>query len=151
MAGNIIPAIATTNAMAASLCVLQAFKVLKNNLEKAKMVFLDRSAARVISSEPLHPPKPECPVCGTAQAKLVFDPARATLNDLVDGVLKKELGYDGEFSINNEVGTLYDPDLEDNLSKKFDELGIKTDTFLTVIDDEEEDPRVNLSLNVVQE
>ena len=39
MAGNFIPAIATTNAMTAGLCVLQAFKVLKGDYLKAKMVW----------------------------------------------------------------------------------------------------------------
>ncbi|KAL8814245.1 MAG: hypothetical protein Q9223_006518 [Gallowayella weberi] len=148
MAGNIIPAIATTNAMTASLCVLQAFKVMKGELNKARMVFLERSGARVINSESLRPPNPGCPVCGVMQSRLVVDPSRATLNDLVVDILKSNLGYGDEFSISNEVGTLYDPDLEDNLSKRFSELGVGADSFLTIIDDDEENPRVNLSLSI---
>ena len=148
MAGNIIPAIATTNAMTASLCVLQAFKIMRGDLKKAKMVFLERSGARVINSESLRPPNPDCPVCGVMQSRLIVDPSRATLNDLVQDILKSDLGYGDEFSINNEVGTLYDPDLEDNLSKKFGELGVNADSFLTIIDDDEENPRVNLSLSI---
>lgn len=38
MAGNIIPAIATTNAMTAALSVLQSLKVFQNDLSHAKMV-----------------------------------------------------------------------------------------------------------------
>lgn len=38
MAGNIIPAIATTNAMTAGLCVLQAFKIMREGSGKGKMV-----------------------------------------------------------------------------------------------------------------
>lgn len=38
MAGNIIPAIATTNAIVAGLCILQAFKVIKGEFDQAKEV-----------------------------------------------------------------------------------------------------------------
>ena len=148
MAGNIIPAIATTNAMTAGLCVLQAFKVMREDLRKARMVFLERTGARVINSDTLKPPNPNCNVCGVTQSRLIIDPARATLNDLVQDVLKSQLGYGDEFSINNEVGTLYDPDLDDNLSKKFSELGVKADNFLTITDEDEANPRVNLSLSI---
>ena len=151
MAGNIIPAIATTNAMAAGLCVLQAFKVMRGDLHKAKMVFLERSTLRVINSEDVRPPNPNCSVCGVKSTTLIIDPTRATLNDLVEGVLKSQLGYGDELSVNNDVGTLYDPDLTDNLEKKFGDLGVKSDSFLTVVDDDEENPRVNLSLIVCEQ
>ncbi|MCJ1288086.1 E1 ubiquitin-activating protein uba2 [Xylographa opegraphella] len=151
MAGNIIPAIATTNAMTAGLCVLQAFKVLRDSLGKARMVFLEQSAARVISSECLRPPNPHCNVCGVTQSRLVVDANRATLNDLVEDVLKLQLGYGEEFSVTNEVGTLYDPELDDNLSKTFSELGIKGDSFLTIIDDDDDNPRVNLTLAIAEQ
>jgi ubiquitin-like 1-activating enzyme E1 B len=41
MAGNIIPAIATTNAIVAGLCVLQSFKVLRGDFSSTKEVSLN--------------------------------------------------------------------------------------------------------------
>ncbi|KAH1394249.1 hypothetical protein LV164_001400 [Aspergillus fumigatus] len=149
MAGNIIPAIATTNAMTAGLCVLQAFKVLKDDFQNAKMVFLERSGARAVNSDSLKPPNPSCPVCSVATARIKIDPERATVNDLVQDVLRLQLGYGEEFSLSNELGTIYDPDLEDNLPKKLSDLGIKNESFLTVVDEEDEQPRVNLELVVL--
>lgn len=147
MAGNIIPAIATTNAMTAGLCVLQAFKVLRSDYARARMVFLTRSTDRVISSEPLSAPKPNCPVCGVCYARIEVDMTRATLEDLVEPILKQQLGYE-EFSISSEAGGLYDPDFEDNLMRKLSNLGINGSTFLTIMDEGDEDTRVNLVLSI---
>lgn len=151
MAGNIIPAIATTNAMTAGLCVIQAFKVLQHQLQKARMVFLVKSNERVISSEPLRPPKPDCPVCSVAQTRLIIDPARATINDLVEDLLRLGLGYSDELSIRTNQGIVYDPDLEENLSKKISEMGIQHGEFVTVVDEEDDNPRVDLVLEIAEE
>ena len=151
MAGNIIPAIATTNAMTAGLCVLQAFKVLKGDYfgaKSAKMIYLERGGPRAMNSESVRPPNPDCTVCGIATSRLQFDPARATLNDLVEDILRLQLGYGEELTVNNEVGTVYDPELDDNLNKKFEDLGIKDESFLTVIDDNENNPRINLQFAI---
>ncbi len=83
-----------------------------------------------------------------AQSRLEVDTSRATLKDLVDDFLRLELGYGEEFSVNNEIGILYDPDLDDNLEKSFTDLGITDESFLTVIDEADDEPRVNLVLSI---
>ncbi|KAF1972921.1 hypothetical protein BU23DRAFT_554763 [Bimuria novae-zelandiae CBS 107.79] len=152
MAGNIIPAIATTNAMTASICVLQAFKVMREELNKAKMVFLaPNGTERRLTTEALSPPNPSCPVCSVAQSTIVVDAKRATLNDLVEGLLRLKLGYGEEFTINSEVGVLYDPEEDANLPKTFIELGLKNDSSITIIDDADEDTRVDLVLHISEQ
>lgn len=148
MAGNIIPAIATTNAMTAGLCVLEAFKVLRDDMSKTKYTFLTQLPDRVTTAGPHGPPNPNCPVCSAAQMTLVVDPSRATLNDLVEDLLRMELGYGEEFSIQSEAGILYDPEEDQNLPKTFGELGLKEDTFITVIDEADDDTKVNLVLSI---
>ncbi|CRG83886.1 ubiquitin-like 1-activating enzyme E1 B [Talaromyces islandicus] len=150
MAGNIIPAIATTNAMTAGLCVLQAFKVLKDDYEHSKMVFLERSGVRAINTDSLRPPNPYCAICSVAQGQVFVDLEHATLNDLVENVIRNKLSYGEEFSINTDAGMIYDPDLEDNLPKKLTELGVKAESLLVVIDEKDEDPFVNVELAVVE-
>ncbi|KAJ6095942.1 ubiquitin-like activating enzyme [Penicillium sp. IBT 16267x] len=152
MAGNIIPAIATTNAMTAGLCVLQAFKVLQGDLANSKMVFLERSGARAINSDSLNPPRPDCGVCSAVHAQVIVDPEQTTLNDIVEGLLRSELGYGEELSIRQESGIIYDPELEGNLPKKLSELGITKDSWIIVVDedDQNQDPRVNLELFIIE-
>lgn len=131
MAGNIIPAIATTNAIVAGLCVLEAFKVLKGQYEQAKEVFLTPFAnARMLASDKSREPNPDCPVCGVYQTRAYVDLEKATLNDLVEHLIKTNLGYgEKDFAISNEVGILYDPDETDNLEKKLSELGMFSPSY----------------------
>ena len=82
---------------------------------------------------------------------LTVDPARATLSNLVDDVLKGQLGYGEEFSVNNEAGQiLYDADEDAQLTKTFSELNLKADSFVTVIDQADDDIKVNVEFSIVE-
>ncbi|KIE02655.1 Molybdenum cofactor biosynthesis, MoeB, partial [Metarhizium majus ARSEF 297] len=150
MAGNIIPAIATTNAIVAGLCILEAFKVLKGDYGQAKEVFLQPFApTRLLGSDTSRKPNPDCPVCSAFNVTIKVDLSRATLNDVVEDIIKKQLGLEEkEFVLNNEVGIVYDADETDNLPKKLSDLGIKGGSFLTVIDEDDDEPLVNIVINI---
>lgn len=147
MAGNIIPAIATTNAITAGLCVLQAFKVLREDYKTARMVFLSRSADRAFSAEKLSPPNPSCEVCGVARTSIEADITRATIGDLVGKVLRSGFGYGEELSVLT-TQLLYDADYDDNQDTPLSELGFGEETFVTIVDDDEDEPRINLVIAV---
>lgn len=81
------------------------------------------------------------------------DATRATLRDLVEGILQLELGYSDEISIMNNTGKLiYDPDEEEQLPKKLSEMEIGNQSSLTIVDDDDQNknPRINLELLVVE-
>lgn len=148
MAGNIIAAIATTNAIIAGVCVLQSFKILRNDLQSTKTIFLSRRPERVFNNESIAKPNPDCSVCGLSQIILEADVTKMTLGDLVDSVLKSTLAYTDEMSILTK-DLIYDPDFEDNVDKTLKDLSIVDGTFVTVIDDDEDDEgrsRNNLSI-----
>lgn len=137
MAGNIIPAIATTNAIIAGVCVLQAYKVIKNDLDNARMVFLSRSSERIFSNDKLSAPNPDCGICGVERLTCNVELSKATLQDIVDW-LKTKLGYDGDFSIVT-TELIYDPDFDDNLEKQLSALNVRNGSFITVHDEGDEE------------
>lgn len=63
--------------------------------------------------------------------------------------MRLELGYgDKEFAVNNESVILYDMDETQNLPNKLRDLGITEDTSLIVVDEDDEDPYVNVRINI---
>ncbi|KAL4446285.1 hypothetical protein ABPG77_003092 [Micractinium sp. CCAP 211/92] len=94
MAGNIIHAIATTNAIVSGLIVLEALKLLAGAPEACHTSFLHQQVSgskRLISRMAAPEPSPACMVCGTATAQLALDTGSWTLQQLVDKVLKRRL------------------------------------------------------------
>jgi ubiquitin-like 1-activating enzyme E1 B len=146
--------IATTNAIVAGLQVLQAFHILKGQVERGlsandaelvqdcRYVNCVRQPSRnglfLIASK-LEPPNPGCYVCRSAIVHVTLNVSSWTLQDWLDKVLKADLGF-LEPALLIEGNVVYEEGEEDyvpNLSKKLQDLprgGIKHGTVLLVED-----------------
>ena len=96
MAGNIIPAIATTNAITAGVVVLQTFKVLQNELDKCKSVYMrlrpNPRQQLLVPEKFLTAPNPNCYVCSAEPAiHLRIDTKRMHIKEFRDEVLIRTL------------------------------------------------------------
>lgn len=96
IAGNIIPAIATTNAMIAGLVVLYAFRVLEEEFDKCVSVNVRQKSIHsktVLSAETtLVPPQSECYVCSARPYVNVFvNVEKMTIREFETEILKKNL------------------------------------------------------------
>jgi len=159
MAGNIIPAIASTNAIIAGMLVLQAIYVLWAEWSKARCVNLSRLSGRVCTIFPPQKPNPACGVCADAYVELGVDPHVVTLQQVLSDVVRAPLaagglayGSGGDFDEDEETelaayeGTrlLLDPDFDDNANKTLIELGLGLGKTLTVVDEDSKWASLNL-------
>ncbi|KAF9210363.1 E1 ubiquitin-activating protein uba2 [Podila verticillata] len=136
MAGNIIPAIATTNAIIAGMMVMLAFKILNKALMECKTSYLVYGGHRpqLIVSEPLAKPNQECYVCRNSYIGLQIDTHKSTVQDLIDCLEENSLS---DIEINENGRVIYDPDFDDNASKTLASLELTDGKFLEVIDDDD--------------
>lgn len=137
IAGNIIPAIATTNAIISALVVIQALHMLAARWDQLRVVSLARRATRLFTSFPPAPPQPQCGVCQDVYMRVGIDPAHTTLQDVLEGV-RTYLGYDEDAFVSISAGTriLYDPDLDDNVGKRLSDLRVQIGDVLAVADED---------------
>ncbi|GAC97279.1 hypothetical protein PHSY_004864 [Pseudozyma hubeiensis SY62] len=150
MAGNIIPAIASTNAIIAGMLVLQALHILSGKWDKTRFITLTRGSDRYISGFPPAQPNPKCGVCQDVYIPIeVSSLTEVTLADVVDRVAKEALGMDEEdLVVYDGARILADPDFEDNLEKSLTEMGLQQGSILTITDEDQRLQAVNVVISV---
>ncbi|OCF35672.1 ubiquitin-like 1-activating enzyme E1 B [Kwoniella heveanensis BCC8398] len=163
MAGNIIPAIATTNAIIAGLIVMQSLNILKtlsssnsgtstetNGASSAgpavRNVFLRTDPAKPLGfSEPQRADQ-KCSVCRDVYIPFRVDLTRCTLGQFVNDIIKnwletasfesREENDELEWTIFEGGRLLADPDFDDNHERTLEDLDIKRGKMLTVRDED---------------
>lgn len=140
---NIIPAIASTNAIIAAACCNEAFKIATNSapclgFDNNYMMYSGNDGIYTYTFK--HEKKDDCPVCGRQARPLAVDPA-STLQHLVDSFALRPEAQLKRASVRAESKTLYmqsPPSLEEqtrpNLAKTLLELGLEDGQQVVVTD-----------------
>ncbi|KAL0581299.1 E1 ubiquitin-activating protein uba2 [Marasmius crinis-equi] len=148
MAGNIIPAIATTNAIIAGLIVLQALHLLRKSHDKLRNVYIQIKPTVPLSTVNLSPPNPACGICRDTYTSVLCDPSRATLGDVVKGVLGDD---EREVSVYEDKRVLSDPDWDDNNDRTLESLNVTRGKFLAIVDEEGDWSTITVGVGVLPE
>lgn len=142
---NIIPAVASTNAIIASMCSIEAFKLATSCSASLNnyMVFNDSDGIYTYTYEAER--KPDCLACSIAAKELLIKNFDITLSDLIDqlcnqdDIMMKSPGL--TTNINGKNKTLYIktvPSIEErtrpNLTKSLTDLGLEENSTIVVAD-----------------
>ncbi|KAK9136295.1 hypothetical protein Syun_015625 [Stephania yunnanensis] len=151
IAGNIVHAVATTNAIIAGLIVIEAIKVLRNERNKLRMTYCLEHPSRKMLLMPVEPfePNKSCYVCSETPLSLEINTSCSKLRDFVEKIVRNKLGMNFPLIMHGSA-LLYEvgDDLEDdmvanyaaNLEKVLAELPspVTGGTMLTVEDLQQE-------------
>lgn len=157
IAGNIIPAIATTNAIISgfsALGLLPYFTEQKEQaMRQAKSVFISIKPNKRVTLARVEPPNPRCASLGISKGIVDIGPAGMdqTLGDFVL-LVSKTYGFSGDISvILGSSRLIYDYDFDDNIDKKLAEItGFQPGEVVLVQDEEEELENVELYIQAGQ-
>ncbi|KAL6526076.1 SUMO-activating enzyme subunit 2 [Orobanche hederae] len=158
VAGNIVHAVATTNAIIAGLIVIEAIKVLQNDTKNYRMTYCLEHPSQKMLLMPVEPfePNKSCYVCSETPLTLEINTYHSKLRDLVDKIVKAKLGMNLPLIMHGSA-LLYEvgDDLEEaevanyaaNLEKVLSELPspVVGGTILTIEDLQQE---LKCSINV---
>jgi len=130
MAGNIVPAVATANAMVAGQIVIHALRILRNNFKRCQSVFLrelpNHKGGVLVKDKLIQKPNPNCTVCSSKGEVILYaDCNKFTVKQLHDLVLKQRLNM-VEPDLMIECGSLIIS------SDKDDELDLYDKTLINV-------------------
>ncbi|XP_041967146.1 SUMO-activating enzyme subunit 2 isoform X2 [Alosa alosa] len=139
MAGNIIPAIATTNAIIAGLLVLEGLKILSGDMDKCRTIFLNKQPnprKKLLVPCALDPPNSNCYVCASRPEVTVRLNVHKTLVlTLQDKILKERFGMVApDVQIEDGKGTILisseEGETEANNNKVLSDFGIRNGSRL---------------------
>lgn len=162
IAGNIIPAIATTNAIISGFSCLSSLRYfdpkfsgdMKKVAKESSSVFISIKPNKYVTGASLVDPNPNCPVCSFARGIVRLnseDLKTLTLDDFL-GTIRKKYHYEGDISIVlDDSKLIYDFDFEDNLENKLEDIEAFKNGGIIIQDEEDKLENLDLFIQITKE